>query len=284
MLNQLSSKKIIVIVPISITQHSHVELILKGFDSQTLQINDIVFSFDRAGVLPDVHKAQATRQYKVHFIRSEVPEVAHRNEGSFAGATRNTAISYLDDNGIDYDMLVMIDGDCIPQPELVEGHYQACSLDIPVLSCGKRREKPYGWHDRRETIKELKNINIFRKDVIVNDFSLMKSSLISWGCNLAMNKRAVQLVRKLNNDYFNENTLYNSMFNGGWGGEDTFMGMQAWVTKVFIHVPCLGAVEHIDHPPASSEVVNNQMRVLDSAYATLKIKLIAKPLPISFFK
>lgn len=276
MLNQQSYNPFIaVIVPITTGQERNIHKILHGLNMQSHQPDLIVISLDR---VENVYND--TKQIK--YIVSDIPTYCNRPYNMFAGATRNTAISYIMKNYI-YDIVVMIDGDCIPQPDLIQSHLNACNKSIPVLSVGKRIEEKYSWIDRRQKNSSLQHLNIFQRDIIINDLSLLRQGLITWGCNLALNKYALKLIIKLNKLLYSEENLFNSIFNGGWGGEDSFLGMQAWIARVFIVVLKSGAVEHIEHLPATNDQFNEQVKVYESSINNLKLKLINNPLPLSFY-
>ena len=44
-----------------------------------------------------------------------------------------------------------------------------------------------------------------------------------------------------------------------------------------------GAVEHIEHLPATNDQFNEQVKVYESSINNLKLKLINNPLPLSFY-
>lgn len=250
---------------------------------QTILPDAIVFVFDRVDI-PDMTEYN-NNGYNVYSVRSDPdPTIPKYRSGEiYAGHTRNTGITFIENKIPDYDAILFIDGDCIPQPELIDSHRYICSSDIPILSCGKRRESDHGWHDRREKFGRLHSIGIFRRDIIINDLSLLKDGLIVWSCNIAMNRKCITLIKQFNDTYFGKSEVFNSHFNGGWGGEDSFLGIMAHAARVFIHVISRGAVEHIYHPPTPQARADESYRFFRDMTDKFKVKLVANPPPISLY-
>jgi hypothetical protein len=177
----------------------------------------------------------------------------------------------------------MIDGDCIPQRDLVKGHVEACKLDIPVLSCGRRREKAIKWRDRRETMPHTHNAGFFIKDLIINDVSFITNHLVVWSCNIAMNRSALKRIYNFNLKYYGFNGIFHPAFDGKWGREDSFLGVEAWFTRIFILVNSTASIEHIDHRKQSMLVEVEKNKFFDEMLNDIRLKTSLSPLNLKFF-
>ena len=275
----------VVLIPITNTQIGNIGMIISAMNMQTMLPGAIVFVFDRVDPI-DVSQYSSC-EYRVYGIRSDIPtnkSPKYRDGDIYAGHTRNTGIEFIASTIPEYSAIILIDGDCIPQPELIESHkYISYYSDLPILSCGKRREEDYKWRDRREINNRLRSIGMFTRDIIINDASLIKDGLIVWSCNIAMNRRCIELISHMNKTYYGTYEVFNSNFNGGWGGEDSFLGVMAHVCRVFIHVVAKGGVEHIYHPPTSPEMASESYEFFKQMVDAFKLKLVNNPPPIRLF-
>ena len=279
-----SLSKFVVIIPITEQQIGNIELIIRAIDMQTILPYAVVFVFDRCDANELV--GVGVRKYNIHYVRSDIPDSSLKKRPGeiYAGHTRNAGVKFIYSNIPDYDAILFIDGDCIPQPELIESHSYICQYsDIPILSCGKRRESDRGWRDRREDFQRLRTIGIFRKDVLITDVSLLKDGLVVWSCNIALNRRCIELIKRFNELYYGESEVFNSEFNGGWGGEDSFVGVMAYVAKVFIQAVARGGVEHICHPPASRDATEESHRFFHRMVDDFKRRLTSNTVPLSIY-
>lgn len=275
----------VVLIPITTTQIGNIGMIISAMNMQTTLPGAIVFVFDRVDPI-DLTK-YSNCEYSVYGIRSDIPgsdSPKYREGDIYAGHTRNTGINFIASVIPEYAGIILIDGDCIPQPELIDSHkYILDYNDLPILSCGKRREENYRWRDRRETNHRLRSIGIFNRDIIINDVSLLKDALIVWSCNIAMNRRCIKLISDMNKKYYGRYELFNSNFNGGCGGEDSFLGVMAHVCRIFIHVVAKGGVEHIYHPPTPPDKANESYEFFKSMMDAFKVKIVNNPPSIDLF-
>lgn len=202
----------------------------------------------------------------------------------FAGLARNIGLNQAIHDG--YDTFIFIDGDCVPQRKLVESHQAVCKAPMPILSVGRRREASYRWCDKREVDSSLAHLNLFdEKGTLINSPELIKQCLIIWSCNIALNKLAVDRLIKFNEVYYNRKELFSSDFNGEWGGEDSFLGIEAWYCRIFITTigTKSSGVEHIDHPRPSTTHTINHKKYFDEQVERLRKKVVINPLRIEFF-
>jgi len=198
-----------------------------------------------------------------------------------AGTIRNMGLDIAVNDGC--DIFIFIDGDCIPQTDLVKSHVDVCNTQLPVLSIGRRRESKYRWLDQREVESSMVHLGLFtRKSTVINNPELLKKCLIVWSCNMAINKNAVKLIERFNKTYYNKDELFNSVFDGKWGGEDSFLGITAWYCRVFI--TSIGnmksGVEHIDHLRPESVYNLNHKQFFESQCEILRKKTTITPISL----
>jgi hypothetical protein len=203
------------------------------------------------------------------------------------GYNRNVAIeSALDDGS---EIVVMIDGDCIPETDLIKSHYEINNIDVPSITCGRRREEPYKWLDQRDVDKKLASLNLFTSGngYLIQNQELLQRSTIIWTCNVGMNKQAIELVKKLNKKYYGRSEVFNSEFLGSWGAEDIFLGIQASMLKIFVSMITgeKAGVRHIHHERPVDKYGQESFVVhLKNHIDLLNEMQINNPLTVDFFK
>lgn len=203
-----------------------------------------------------------------------------------AGHIRNKAIEMAMEDG--HDIFIFIDGDCIPEKDLVKEHKQLNSLGIPNLSVGRRRDENIQWKDQREIDPKVSSAKLFSSGngFVIQNIDLLVSSTIVWTCNVSLNLYAVKLIKKLNTRYYDRDELFNSEFSGTWGGEDGFLGFQAYCVNVFITM-CTkeyAGIRHIDHPrPIDKYADQNWDAYYKSQLIDFQSRMESYPLTASFF-
>lgn len=178
------------------------------------------------------------------------------DQGLFlVGHRRNQCIDLAINNGC--ECVIMIDGDCVPDIDLVKDHKYVNSLGFANISNGRRRESKYKWSDQREVDPKMRSIELFSQGnaFVIHNPDLLKSCSITWSCNLSVNLMAIKLIKKLNKLYYGRDEFFNSDFLGSWGGEDSFLGIQAVACKIIITMinTELSGIRHIDHPRPDSK-------------------------------
>lgn len=227
-----------------------------------------------------------TLNIQIRSFSNPPSNVKRNSDGNLflAGMARNVGLeSAIRDK---CDIFIFIDGDCVPETDLVRSHINKCIHDIPVLSVGRRKEQQYRWMDQRETTASISYLNLFRRDgIIINSNDLIKNCLIVWSCNIALNIPAVNLIKKFNIRYYERDELFHSAFLGAWGGEDSFLGVQAWACRIFITTvgePRSG-VHHINHPrPLNTHNIDHKDFFIKQC-DDMKKKMKIRPLDINFF-
>lgn len=203
-----------------------------------------------------------------------------RNSNVFlAGHARNIGIQHAINDKC--DVFVFLDGDCIPQDDCIKSHVDMCSTVLPIISVGRRRESQFRWLDQREVIPNLTHLRLFEKHgSLISNPDLLKQCLIVWSCNIAMNLNAINIICKFNELYYNRHEVFNSIFNGVWGGEDGFLGITAWYCRIYIHT--LGnfksGIEHIDHQRPESIYNKDHKAFFDDQCEILRKKIIINPI------
>src|SRR5574343_143701 len=193
-------------------------------------------------------------EYKVFSVQ-DIPEYIGRpniipEQSLFlTGHRRNLAIEYAIADGC--DSFVFIDGDCIPQEDLIKSHSVSHDMKYPVVSVGRRREEKHTYKDQREVVNNLIRYGLFKGDSpqIISTIELFKTSAITWSCNIGFNLKAIKLLKYLNNKYYGMNDVFHSNFLGTWGGEDGFIGIQAYLggAKVVLLPDMKSGIKHIEH-------------------------------------
>lgn len=220
-------------------------------------------------------------------VISNIPANITRDSGGnifLAGMARNVGVeSAIRDK---CDIFIFIDGDCIPEDDLVKSHINKCDTQLPVLSIGRRKEHQYRWMDQREVVSSISHLNLFRPDgIIINSNDFIKQCLVVWSCNIGMNIVAVNRIKKFNMRYYERSELFHSAFLGAWGGEDSFLGVEAWFCRIYMSTvgEIRSGVHHINHPrPANTHTIDHKeffMKQCDELNKKHKIK----PLDLTFF-
>lgn len=174
------------------------------------------------------------------------PRMLHGIPPFCAGYCRDSALEYLDRQ---YDIAIFTDGDCIPQPQLVESHLAAY---VPGgVTVGRRVEMKWQGRDQRQAYSD-RPIDIFGEaprdidsEVYVADSGVM------WTCNVGLTCVAVDALREMNRRLYGFSAVFHPDFCGRWGGEDGFLGMECFYGGIPMRsCPVMehDGVEHIDHP------------------------------------
>jgi len=199
------------------------------------------------------------------------------------GHRRNIAIEQAIADGC--DMFVMIDGDCIPQEHLIKSHMKACDNHLPMLVCGRRCEEKHGGLDQRDLDQKVAIHKLFSS---VNPHPIMDNSLhincsVVWSCNISMNMKAIERIKKVNQYYFGRSEVFSSQFVGTWGGEDAFLGIEAYASMVVTVTinDAKSGILHIDHPrPESKYGSNSFFKYFGEQVELFNAMRLNKPIPM----
>lgn len=185
------------------------------------------------------------------------PQMNAGSEYFLTGYLRNKATQYALDNG--FDAVVFIDGDCVPEPDLIAAHNAILNNDTPVSTIGRRREIIWNMEDQRMASPD--SICHFFADtptLIENEFWFVDSGVV-WTCNFGLNIAAIKALRQLNSTLYGVDEVFSTEFLGTWGGEDGFVGMECYYSGIptyalpngengIIHQPHTRPLNKYDHP------------------------------------
>lgn len=219
-------------------------------------------------------------------VSVKMPNWDGKSDPFLAGYVRNKAIDHVTDRYKTATNIIFIDGDCVPQSNLIGAHEKYLNSAYPVLSVGRRREQEYGWKDRREADPTLHHIGLFSgAGFLVQNTELLKNSLVVWSCNVGMNLTTIKLIRKFNKKYLNRDEVFDSDFNGSWGGEDGFLGIIAWLCKIMITTisDVRSGVNHISHPRPGEKYSVKHKEFFDKKIEDIKKRMKVNPLSFEFF-
>lgn len=243
---------IAVIVP-SHNQSKHIENIIRSYEKQTLRPDLLLFVFDRCEDDSVNIIRNITSNLNVRYMEKKF------GNNFSAGMTRDygydNLINYSDTN---FDVVIFTDGDCYPNETVVEDHYFNCTLrDSPIVSCGRRMMQ-----DRTGTFKEDERMDKWAQGYsfvnmnsrIISSTRTSIDSIFTYSCNLAFNIRALELCRKVNSTLSMNQRIFNSEFDGSWGGEDNFISDIMFRTGNFITLSDYrSCVYHYWHEPSIVE-------------------------------
>lgn len=283
--------KTVIIIPIH-KQSKNLDRIIYGLERQTEKSFKALFMLDRPAsdeLNEMIAKINDSSLDAVAHVIGTVPDgITNR-----VGSDEIFLTPYIRNEGIriakewQMENFIFIDGDCIPQENLVYAHNYTSSRGLPVLSVGRRREEKHNWRDQREVDRSLSMLNLFRRDgMVINNLQMLKSSIIVWSCNISLNISAINLMEKFNSYYYGKAETFSGQFSGTWGGEDGFLGIEAYYAGLYINMigDTRAGVKHIDHPrPISKYGHEEHMRFLALKTKELGEMMIKKPLILDFF-
>jgi MoaA/NifB/PqqE/SkfB family radical SAM enzyme/SAM-dependent methyltransferase len=189
--------------------------------------------------------------------------------GSFmAGSNRDVGLRVAEEKLPNCDVL-FLDGDCEPTTELIASHVRNLQLNAsyPTVTVGRRiDENEVGdiLHDDTRIIHARVNRRVFGNgDRIVLPKSAANCRMLTWSCNLGLNRKMIELCRWTNNAIGNEKErVFNDAFDGRWGGEDDFVGLTAsYFGAVVIALDPKQHVRHIWHKSRQNDAYARTMRV-----------------------
>ena len=286
--------KTALLVPIY-KQSKYFQEVYNGIESQTESPDSVYLILDRPTPEEFAHIKGICKDSKIEYVIlgiHDIPEYMGKptnipgSQLFLTGHRRNVGIDRAIRDG--NEIFVFIDGDCIPESSLIKSHKAACSTTLPVITCGKRNESKFEWHDQREFDPELMPMELFKKGgSVIYNVDLLKRSAIVWTCNFAINLKAIKLIKKLNNFYYGRSEVFSTEFLGSWGGEDSFLGLQSVFCKIVVSTISdeNSGIRHIDHPrPDNKYSYDAFQRTLIAQVELLEYMFKKKPLTIEFFR
>lgn len=162
------------------------------------------------------------------------PQMNAGEEYFLAGHVRNIAIEYAYAN--EYDSVIFIDGDCMPEPDLISGHNELLDADTPRITIGKRKEIKWGLDDQR-VASPSSLIRIFGPNGgkrITSEFYFVDSGVV-WTCNFGINRKGIERLYEMNTQLYGRREVFSSEFSGTWGGEDGFLGLECLYGNIGVY-------------------------------------------------
>jgi MoaA/NifB/PqqE/SkfB family radical SAM enzyme/SAM-dependent methyltransferase len=219
-----------------------------------------VFVLDRCS---DDSKAQLERSG----LRTLIIEVNHTSN-FMAGLNRDIGLRAAEKQLPGCDV-VFLDGDCVPTPELLEAHARNLSVnrDFPITTIARRVNEDQNGrdlHDDNRIIHARATRRVFGKaDRLVLTKAPANSRLLTWSCNLGLNRKMIELCRWVNNQLCQErDRVFNDAFDGRWGGEDDFIGLTAsYFGAAVVAIDPKHHVRHIWHVSRQNDAYARTMRV-----------------------
>lgn len=241
-------------------QIAYLEQMLSDIGRMSVKPDKVLYLQDRptAREIVDCRRILAGQDLVEQVIVRKLPErIGHPQmeygESHFmAGYVREQAIDYMLANG--YDAIVFIDGDCLPEPDLIKDHASILYSDTAVVTVGQRKEFMHDWVDQRMT--DGSNMSLFFDEPrqVTNEGYFVDSGVV-WTCNFGMNREAVVHIRRLNKTIYDRTETFHSDFNGTWGGEDGFLGLECFYTGVPVFSLPIGSngIKHQFHERNSAK-------------------------------
>jgi glycosyltransferase involved in cell wall biosynthesis len=258
---------IIVIVP-SHNQAQHIENIIKGYERQTVKPDVVLFVFDRCSDNSIETIKNISTNITVKYI-----EKTEGNNFS-AGMTRDFGVDYFN---TDYKMIVFTDGDCVPGPKVIEEHLQNIRrTKKAIVSCGKRycQQEDLTWKDDERNIGEWVNGFGFEKNGrVVLSKHLTLDNILTYSCNLAFNKKAIELCKNINSKLSNSNRVFNPNFDGSWGGEDNFISNCLFLTNNWITLTSNHCCVYHHYHKEQTKDVTHKRNIVNNLSSQLEEKI-----------
>lgn len=257
----------IVIIPIH-NQIRNIGILLNAYLKQTQMPTDVILVLDKCTdgselVIQQYLDRFASRGSKLHAVDT----AGSTCRGFGAGRTRDVGIQYALAQGLRGPFL-FTDGDCIPTTNLVEHHSSQLQVPQARITCGVRYDtipedavpdypllpgRLMGMRiqsDVRLHAPWCRGIVFGDKyDRLVVNPTVFLQSWICWSCNLGMTLAAVEQMQAVNGYMEGDiQRVFNSSFDGRWGGEDGFVGLAMLYTgNETIALSPISSVTHIFH-------------------------------------
>lgn len=230
--------KTFVIVPVG-EDVERLRWCLQGLEAQSDPDFGVVIALDsKGGGSDDALWKRFTSWYFPASGRAAILAHLPPEPGSYRpSATRNIGAAAAIERGA--DLLIFLDGDCIPDPDFVAAHKAAYDAWPDDLSFGFRRHLPESFLLELETVTDAE---MLRHAVMEPRQHCLPETPTAWdvfSCNMSVQSSVFAQLNGFDNEY-----------DGAWGGEDTDFAARFVAAKV----PCMdlsplqgGYVTHVDH-------------------------------------
>jgi len=194
--------------------------------------------------------------------------------------TRNHGIEYALRN--EYDTIIFLDGDCIPQDHNFIRNYLKRIKNPATAVFGMRRHIPrprfledfndgmdYEEIQIKKYPSDLLTANLDKKRRFNNEdlrivsgafeafnkaktqnakLSLLTTGMIAWSCNFCVTREALQQLNVFRKEYFKADDYFDTVaFGDVWGGEDNVFGMDLLAAGVDIKLTNKSNIYHFMH-------------------------------------
>lgn len=215
---------IAVIVP-SHNQSKHIENIIRSYEKQTLRPDILLFVFDRCTDDSIDIISKVNTDLNVSYT------IKKCGQNFSAGMTRDYGVTkieeYEKENNIKFKMILFTDGDCYPNETVIEDHFENCMIrEEPIVSCGRREMQDINgvYHDDERMNEWAEGFSfVNRNGRVLISRAVTLDNIFTYSCNLAFNRFAINLCKNINMALSNSSRVFNSEFDGYWGGEDNFI-------------------------------------------------------------
>ena len=156
------------------------ELLLEALTLQTLAPTEVIV-VDSVGQQPDDSVAQLVSKFDTRLpIRAYQMPVSHDGCEFRAGASRNYAVERLT---VPVERYMFLDGDCVPDPDLLALHNSFGARHISV-ACARKHIDPAELAAR--TLKDVFQAQACRLDPRLNSTIAYATFFCAWGCVLSV--------------------------------------------------------------------------------------------------
>ena len=239
------------------TQYKYIDKIINAVNNMSIKPDILYYVLDRESYVGKKYCNIKIKELKCEYeliINDQYPDYCGRpsmhNDVDYflTGYCRNVCIDKSIKIGI--TQFIFIDGDCVPEKDLIKDYINILNKITPTLAFGKRKEEMYKWNDQR-CISDTNVNTIFKNEYNeIIDESLFIDSAVVWTCNVGMNISCINEIKKINNMCYGNNEVFSSLFYGTWGGEDGFLGLEclyASSIKVYSINTLYSGIRHIYH-------------------------------------
>lgn len=211
-------------------------------------------------------------------------KIVEINEGLDFQAGRNRDIGLIAaEETIPECDVVFLDGDCVPSDQLIAEHIKNLNMNagFPTFTVARRVNESKEGRDvednRLNVSSSIRRVFGTGIDRIVFSKEPAMSRLLTWSCNLGLNRSAIKLCRYVNKQLNRcDKRVFNPSFDGNWGGEDDFVGMTAhYFGAAVVAINPVHHVRHIWHVSRESQRYETTMHVKYGELKDLAMQLEA---------
>lgn len=180
----------------------------------------IVLSYDT----PTIEEWKNAEDIAKQYPSVKITRFDRAESGFFAGANRNNGLLFAIKNYSDISHYFFFDGDRVPDEldvSYIENLLNQYAADCCLFTCKDG--------DKRAIARTELDYGIVDTGCMVSDF---------YSCGFVLSDKACKQILNINNGL-----LFHSEFNGIWGEEDKFLGIQLdnlGFKTIFSHKPLLG--------------------------------------------